>query len=241
MPPTSKQLLNAALGHTGAYITGVAIAGCALVGIALIKPLVAGACATNGYALCVPWTYLVAAGLRLGCSILLPTMQSMVSELVPVAQEGASASLWGIMSLVDKIANGSVIMVAQVAQKSRLGCSHSHNDDPTASNGICPYFRWVATLVPAGAAALSLVGLALLQCHGNCCGRGRDSVAAEHGSGGGVGDGGGAAGNGEVVVPVAFETPRLEGNLHTSCQTAVVTAGRDHGGGDRGVKEALLG
>ena len=97
--------LNAALGRTGAYVVGVELVGAALAVMAVIQPLpsVDGSdssqaggdvCESTGYAVCVPWPYIAASALGLGCSILLPTVQSMVSELVPAAKEGATASLW---------------------------------------------------------------------------------------------------------------------------------------------------
>ena len=63
------------------------------------------------------------------------------------------------MSFCDKIANGSVIMVLQAFQQGRPGCG---DDGHAVVRGSCTYFRWAVTLVPAGAAALSLCGLTVL-------------------------------------------------------------------------------
>jgi Na+/melibiose symporter-like transporter/glutathione synthase/RimK-type ligase-like ATP-grasp enzyme len=94
------------------------------------------------------WAFGAAFLLGTGCSIVLPTVQTMAADLITAERTEDGATAFGIISFFDKIANGCIIMSIQALHPS-CNCSGG------------AYFRTVLTWVPAAAVALAVAGIAV--------------------------------------------------------------------------------
>ena len=135
-----NEALNERLGREKAYGAGMCCALVALLIFLMIQPEPEEpegegtySCGLSGAHLCIPWVYFAAVILGFGCSVLLPTAQSMVSEMIPDERKESTATVWGCMSFVDKIMNGVVIWLCQYAEPI---CEGEHGDSDACSGCV---------------------------------------------------------------------------------------------------------
>ena len=89
------------------------------------------------------WAFGAAFLLGAGCSIVLPTVQTMAADLITAKRTEDGATAFGIISFFDKIANGCIIMTIQALHPS-CNCAGGS------------FFRTVLTWVPAAAVGLAV-------------------------------------------------------------------------------------
>jgi MFS family permease len=110
-----NEAISEKLGREKAHLAGVCCALAALLIFFMIQPEPEGqlSCGLSAAHLCIPWVYFGAVLLGLGCSVLLLTAQTLVSECIPEERKQHTDTVWGCLSFVDKIANGAVIWLCQ--------------------------------------------------------------------------------------------------------------------------------
>ena len=154
--------LNLRLDRAKAYACGLCCALAALLLFLVIEPEPEGesTCSLSSSHMCIPWVYFGAVILGLGCSVLMPTAQSMVSEMIPEERKDSTATVWGCMSFVDKITNGVVIWVCQFFAPD---CSGAAGDDEACSGCASPARHGRRLPAHARPPARSLTVVALLK------------------------------------------------------------------------------